>query len=425
VFALADLAVTFGRSTAVELSTPASCSFTIADPGQVGAVFLGSVAAGSAVMVAAPGLPDADGVLVFVGRVSDLALRWDGATGGLTVDVIADDFLADLANYDVGAEPWLAESADTRARHILAAGGLDVDVAWTPGTPTGPAVVMSWLDVDNQPVQGLLQDVAVSVDAVLLAGAPAGPPSSTPVVVFHVAGNRPGLYQLELMPDGIVRITGKLSVGVPLDACTVDLDPLTWRQAADGRFTRAKVTWRDQTKDADGNWSPTDVVAIVDSGQPATLTGGPRTISADTLLTNASDAAVMAVALLARTTDQAYTVEGFNWTLTPGDVAAVPDLAALAATVLDLRTRVGAAIRLTGAPSWVPGASDHGQGLYVEGGRLTYDGAHWVSELNVSTGGLGRSVTYAQVPNLASWEYADCDPTIHYRDLIGVEGPDQ
>jgi hypothetical protein len=425
VFALADLAVTFGRSSVVEMPAPASCSLTIADPDETGAVFLGSVTAGAVVTVTAPGGPDSAGLLIFLGRVSDLALRADLAAGVLSVDVLADDFLADLANYDVGVEPWLAESADIRARHILDAAKLGaVAVQWAPGTPAGPAVVMSWVDVDNQPVQGLLADVAVSVDAIVLAGAPDGPPSSTPTVVFHVPGNRPGLLQLELMPDGIVRITGKTSVGTPVDACSVNLEPLTWRQQAADRFTRAKVTWRDQTTDPEGNWQPTDMITVIDAGTPATPATGPRTISADTLLTNASDAQVMGVALLARTTDQAYAVEGFNVSINPDDAAQLPDLAALATTVLDLRTRTGAPIRVMNTPDWVPGASDHGIGLYVEGGRLTFDGAQWLSELNVSTGGLGRSVTYAQVPTLATWEYADCDPSIRYRDLIGVEGPD-
>ena len=58
-------------------------------------------------------------VLVFAGRITDLAGDDRRPAGTIRVDVTAVDQLADLENRYVGDEPWLAEPFAARVDRIL------------------------------------------------------------------------------------------------------------------------------------------------------------------------------------------------------------------------------------------------------------------------------------------------------------------
>ena len=71
------------------------------------------------VTVLAPAAGTPREVLVFAGRITDVAASWDDTVRGPSVDVVAADFTADLANRDVGDDPWPAEPMADRFNRII------------------------------------------------------------------------------------------------------------------------------------------------------------------------------------------------------------------------------------------------------------------------------------------------------------------
>jgi len=114
--------------------------------------------------VTSPASPSAATVLVFSGRVTELSASWDDAADAPVVAVTASGFTADLENRRVGDEPWNVESVDARSNRILSLAGLPISIDIDTSIDQ---TLLSWRDVDTQGALGLLQSIAVSVDAVL------------------------------------------------------------------------------------------------------------------------------------------------------------------------------------------------------------------------------------------------------------------
>ena len=89
--------------------------------------------------VLAPAAGTVHTVLVFSGRVTNLAATWDGDRPAL--EVTAADFTADLANRDVGDEPWDVEAMGDQASTASWSGRDDQDHRYRPVRVRDPDVV--------------------------------------------------------------------------------------------------------------------------------------------------------------------------------------------------------------------------------------------------------------------------------------------
>jgi hypothetical protein len=160
---------------------------------------------------------------VAYGRITDLAASAAGDT--VRVDVTASDWTADLANQSIGAAPWLAERLDARAARIASYVTAGTSVAVDARCA---ALLVSWLDVDNQPAYGLFQDLATTGDGILW------PRLGTLWIEDPDTRAAVGL----LGPDpisGAVVISGARGTtgGVVLDSCDVLRDGLTLEQTVE------------------------------------------------------------------------------------------------------------------------------------------------------------------------------------------------
>ena len=411
--ALSGLSIVWGRDTTVDQPAPAVCSFSVIDP-PGGASFIDELHTGLAVEVFASDL-DAGlerSVIVFAGRITNLAGVFDDALGAPRVDVTAADFTADLANVQIGAEPWLAEPMAARFERILelAAGGAigaSID-------PELGALLVSWLDVDRQPADGLLKSLAESVDGVLW---PSVDPVTGPFLLVENPGSRLSQAHLELV-DGLVVIVIGAGAADTLSACDVLRDPVTFVQDVSDVLTRAAVTWKAQTLDDDGLPAPTETTeTLIDAELEARF--GIRSIELTTELAASEDALDVAGRLLARLSSDDWRASGF--------VVDADDLVDAAGVrwvldLLDNTTRPGLAIRVIDLPPWSPTAAPE-LALYVEGGSYSFLDGRWILELGVSSArGLGDSAAWNELD--PAWRWIDFDPSIRWIDLIGVAGTD-
>ena len=350
---------------------------------------------------------------MFAGRITDLDAGWDDATGGVICSVTASDFTADLAQRDVGAEPWPAEPLATRFARILTAAGVDVDFTIAP---TLGAFVVSWLDVDRQQAWPLLADLATSVDGVLWSAAHE---LTGPYLFLADPRTQSALYVLTLDPEsGLVVIgpTAAASGAIELDACDVLLDPVVFRQSVSDLSTRVAITWQEQTVDDDGHPAPTERTdTVVDP--VAELAHGTRRVAVSTLLTSAADADRVAAAILGRLRVESWRVGGLNWTTALSEMD-VGDRTSRALNLLDGVRRLGVAILLTNLPAWVPSGAVT-LPLLLQGGTYTFDAGQWELDLTTSSAAAqGSSLPWNAVD--PGWAWNEFDPAIAWTDLIGV-----
>ena len=365
-------------------------------------------------------------VTVFSGRVTDLAAGWDTSTGAVVASVIAADFTADLAQRDVGAEPWPAELLPQRFAHVMAGALPPVTIPYQIApTLATPANAVSWLDVDRQQVAGLLQDLATSVDGILWSAT-----HRTVGPYYLLADPRTGaaLYRLTPAPGSgliIVVPTQAADNAIELDACDVELDPVVFRQSVSDIATRVAVMWLDQTVNEDGQPAPTErTLNVIDA--PAELALGTRRVALSTLLITEDAAATVGSLVLARLRQKSWRVEGLVWsTFSSGDdedgtppgylsmdkVGRVLDL-------LDGTRRLGVAVLLDNLPDWTPAAGGT-LPLMLQGGRYAYTDGAWVLELRVaSAAAQGASISWEQLHPAYPW--LQFDPSVAWDSLIGV-----
>lgn len=350
-------------------------------------------------------------VEVFAGRITDLAAT--PVTDGVQVAVTCQDRYADLANDYIGDQPWLVETIANRVKRIttLAATSFSVDVAAWPG---GRQV--TWIDIDSQPVAGLLADLATSADAVLW---PVFAANRGFYLWMEDTAQRQALAVLVVNPGtGLVVIAdiGRPSGAVLVSACDVGADNVTWQQDVSDVLSIVDLTWQEQTVDDEGKPDPTERhITLVD--QDAQAQFGLRRLGYSTQLVSPDDGNTVASRLMARSRALGWRVSGITW-----DTNLPPDgfddtHRASALTVLDGTKRVGLPVVLDELPAWTP--SGDTVSTYLEGGTYTYTDGRWTLDLTLSPAGLtGQSIQWAQVD--PSYRWRDFDPSIAWFDLYGV-----
>ncbi len=343
-------------------------------------------------------------VLVFEGRVTDLAASWDDEAGCPVLSVAAADFTADLDNRDVGDEPWAVEAMSARFNRIITLSGQTV-TAQIDSTVAGKLV--SWRDVDKQPAAGLLRELATTVDAVMW---PAVHQSTGAYLRVEDASTRAPLYRFEKTGTYVTIVTAG---GLALSACDVLREPVEFIQNVSDIVTRAAVSWLEQGTDDDGNPATTEHTETV-IAPDLEVAWGARRISVTTQLQSQTDAIDVADRLLARLSSANWRAGGFS--VDDDDI----DDANLLLSFLDGTSRIGQPLRVVDLPDWSPVGD--ALPVYVEGGALNYEDGRWLVELTVSrAAGLGTSATWAQMPS--AWRWVDFDPSISWADARGVAGP--
>lgn len=347
---------------------------------------------------------------VFTGRITDLVARWDDGMAGVLVQVTAQDDTAELGNRYVGAAPWAAEPLSARFGRVLTAAGqqLNFTVDPVPG-----ARRVSYRDVDNQPATALLQSLAQSAGGVLWSATSL---TTGPYLRLEDVDARPPLWQLVRGADNVIRVVPAPVVGargITLDACDLELDPVTWEQDGGDSATRVALGWKDQTPDPT---KPVDAtVTLVDAA--AEQTSGQRRVQVSTELAALADANQVAGSLLARLRGGGWRVGGLTYRV-PAQLD--PAGVALVMTVLDATTRIGLPILLTGVPDWSPAPTAQDVPLYLEGAKLTNTDGAWQLELVTSSAAAQGAGTaqWDQLP--ATWLWDQFDPALTWDDLRGV-----
>ena len=349
-------------------------------------------------------------VIVFAGRVTDLAASLD--LRGLRVELIATDQTAELANRYVGAAPWPAEPLGARFTRILAEAGLTGAVTVTIDAPLDASIV-SWRDVDRQPVAGLLTEYAAGVDGVLWSAVHS---TTGPFVWLEDTAGRAALNTLELVGGVLVIVyAGNRPEGsTVLDGCELPTDPVVWRRDVSDVLTVIDATWLDQTVDTEGNQQPTEHTVTV-ADPDAVAVHGTRRLGVATNLIAAADAEAVADRILLRTRQPDWRVEGLNY-----DLGSFPPLAgkptANALDLLDGTTRLGRAVIVDNVAGWPGGDSI---GLFLDGGSYRYDAAGWSLELGASPWtGFGSSPAWSELD--PAWQWTQWDDQLEWADLYGV-----
>jgi hypothetical protein len=358
-------------------------------------------------------------VLVFSGRITDLSGAYDDTWDTAAMEVTAADYQADLGNRFIGAEPWPAEPAVDRMVRILTAAAppdgspVSIDVASTLAP-----ILMSWEDVDNRAADGMLTDVAQSVDGVLWTAAH---PALGEYLRLEDPGARLALYEFTLSGGKIViapiDFAGVEDAPPAISACDVLRDPVTFTQDVSDIATRTEVSWLRQVAGPPVS-TEEERVRVVDA--IAELDLGTRSVSVQTLLTTQADATATAERLIARL-GAAWRITGLA--VTDADVS-VPDAEAARMLLLLLNgiTRGGQALVLTDLPAWSPvGAVAP---IYLEGGTYTFSSGGWALDLTVSRAtGIGQNAAWDELPDDPAWIWDAWEPNLTWDDLRGVLAP--
>jgi hypothetical protein len=352
-------------------------------------------------------------VTVFSGRITDLDAGYDPTAGAVVCSVTAADFTADLAQRDVSAEPWPAETLSARFAHIIAGAGLTGTVDYTIA-PTLSGWSVSYLDVDRQQCWPLLADLATSVDGVLWS---ATHRTSGPYLWLADPRVQSALYVLYVGDDGLVHVgpTGAAAAAIELDACDVLLDPVVFKQAVSDVVTRVALSWQEQTVDDKGQPAPTDRTnTLIDAALENDL--GTRRAAVSTQLVSSTDADSVAALILGRLRLQSWRVGGLTWNTATSDMNADQTVRTL--DLLDGTSRLAAPILLTNLADWSP----TGGGtlpLLLQGGTYVFDAGYWTLNLVTSSAAAqGTSLTWTDVDPAYDW--TDIGGDVSWTDLAGV-----
>lgn len=349
-------------------------------------------------------------VLVFAGRITDLAATVAPAAAEVRVDVIAVDQLADLQNRYVGAQPWPAETVTARVGHVLEGAALTVATRIDAALGT---LVVSKRDVDRQPAGALLTELAAGVDGVLWSATHA---TLGAFLWLEDVASRVALGTLQLVGGFVVIVVDTAGNRPPgrttLDGCELAADGVTWHRDVTDVLTRVDATWLEQLT------PPVEhTVTVVDAPAEAPPAGSTRRIGVTTQLTAAADATDVGNRILARTHMAQWRAEGLEV-----DCARFPPAAgADTADVLDLldgTTRLGRGLIVENIVGWPGGDA---AGAYLDGGSYRYDGAWRLAMATSPMGGFGESAPWQSLE--PSWQWAQFSPDLAWSDLFGVTGP--
>lgn len=351
-------------------------------------------------------------VLVFAGRITDLAATIDDPSGTFRIDVTAIDQLADLENRYVGAEPWLAEPFATRIQRILTAAGVThpalIDETLAPLT-------VSWRDVDNASAGALIAEHAAGVDGVLWSATHLT--TGEYLWIEDVAGRAQSAV-LEMVGGFVtIIVTSERPSGrTSLDACQIDAGALTWIRDVTDIITRVDATWQEQTLDDEGLPAPTErSIRVTDPDLEAAY--GVRRYGVSTPLVSAGAAHDVADRVLGRTRSPQGRVDGMTWDLGLFPPAAGVEMAA-ALDLLDGTVRIGRGLIIDNATLWPDGGPI---GLYLDGGLYAYNGAWTLGLIGTPLAGMGESAQWDDLDPTWSWD--EFEPVLEWNDLYGVAGP--
>ena len=362
-------------------------------------------------------------VLAFSGRLTDM--HASAAGDGVSVDVTAVDWTADMANFFIGDVPWAVETMAARVARIIAFwnAGLGVySAVRTIVDPVPGALPVSWRDVDNQSVMDLLTEMADTGDAVIWSAFASAQgfylwyEDPTARMSFAMLAWNPG--------PGLVQITGNVNAsrGIQLSACTILRDPVEWTQDVADVITRVNGTWQEQTLDDDGQQSPTErsyTLADEQAEVPVDVGGlgyGVRAMSYTTQLTSQADLSGVANRVLARSRALGWRVSGVEWDTRVPEQFGDADRTNLLA-LLDGTRRIGLPLTLTDMPGWTP-TGDITQ-LYLEGGDYSFDDGRWDLSLTVSPSGA-NAYSAAWLDMDPAWAWRQFDPAIAWVELWGT-----
>jgi hypothetical protein len=352
-------------------------------------------------------------VLVWSGRISDIAASPLPDMSGATVRVLAVDSFADLANRYVGDQPWPAETMAVRFGRIVTLSGA-TGITYTIDPAPGAMVICS-RDVDNQSSGGLLAELATSTDAILW---------------FACHTGRGGYIWTE---DPAMRVnlehlawTGTVwtvkpgpSVNSPdpitLTACDVLADPVQWAQSGDEITTRVDVTYQKPG-------TPDNIEATYSVVNTAAETVyGVHRYGLSTQLSTVTDATTVANRVLARSDNVDWRMSGIVWDTylpIPADTAT----ANAAMDLLDGTHRLGLPIAFTDLPAWSPVGTD--SGVYCEGGTWQYTEGRWILSMNVTpAGNPGTAIPWNSAPSSPvnmTWNNTDPVQTWNDFDTVGA-----
>ena len=355
--------------------------------------------------------------VVFAGRVTDLAARYDRAAGGTWVDVIAQDAMAELGNRPVGRTAWPAETLGARASRAFTGAELPPTTYSLTVDGSAAAVPVSLRPVAPTGVAAILYELGTSIGGAVWA---------TTSIVGHTVvrvedvANRPAMARLAMVGgvvvivDGLDPVTGP---GIVLDACLPLLDPVTWVSDSADLATDVEVAWLRQVT-IDGQ---PDTEAAVEFARDVALRDrvGEYAVSVQTVLADLAVASTLASAILARMQSVGWRVSGLVWQMAPAELLSGADLQNVM-RILDATRRIGLPITLTELPAWSPISPTPTLYQYLEGGRFVYDLGAWTLELlTVDTASVGRAdIPWNALP--ADWSWNEFDPDIAWADLAGV-----
>jgi hypothetical protein len=355
------------------------------------------------VLAPSAGVPQT--VLVWSGRVTNQeAFKPEGSESS-RLQITAADFLADLANCDVGDEPWVSETMSARFARIVNLSGMALPITIDPTVATIP---VSYRDVDSQGAAGLLTELTSTVDGILWAATHS---VSGPYLEVEDPGTRPPDQALALV-GGVIEIVESHENATPISGCDLAQDPVRWRQDVGDVVTRAAIGWLEQIPaTADEPITTAEHThTTIDAAREAKY--GRRRYGVSTQLITDADASNVATRILNRT-QLGWRADG----LTVDDSMSQDMTPDVLLALLDGTSRNGLPLNLTELPAWSPVGSE--VGVYLEGGTYRFEDGWWVLDLTVSNArSAGQSVIWNQPP--AAWTWNAFDPSITWDDLTGV-----
>jgi len=363
---------------------------------ELGALYVDTIS----VLAPAAGTPQT--VLVWSGRVTNQEAFEPEGSLWPRLRITAADFMADLANCDVGDVPWAAESMSARFNRIVTASGMTLPVTIDS---TVASITVSWRDVDSQGAAGLLQEVASSVDAIVWAATHS---VSGPYLDVEDPGTRPPDQVLKLV-GGVIQIVSSLTSAQPISACDLAQDPVRWRQDVGDVVTRAAIGWLEQITGPPISTAE-HTHTTIDTAREALY--GKRRYGVTTQLTTDADATNVAQRILNRT-QLGWRADGF----TIDDSWQQDVTPAVLLKLLDGTSRNGLYLKLTDLPAWSPVGAE--LGVYLEGGSYRFDDGWWVLDLTVSNArSAGQSAYWDQPP--VAWQWNMFDPSVTWDAVTGV-----
>lgn len=357
---------------------------------------------------------------VFTGRVTDIQAAWDGGSNRVIAKVICRDERGEIANRDIGGEPWPAESIALRFDRIMDAAeltGFQYELSPSAMTP-----IVTWMDVDRQQALSLLDELAVSADAVLWS---ASSLVFGPYLYLESMNDRAPLLTLEEGIDGLVRIVSNfdpLEAGaVELDACNLSLNGVWWISSVADYSTRVIVRWLEQVVDPEtSEIKPTDRSVELRNEDDEALYGVYRD-SIGTKLTTEAAANSLASSLLGRLNQRTWRLDGLEWDTAVAGGMTSYDLDVFM-TILDGSSRLGLPMVMTNLPDWTPIPMGQTVPYYLEGGTFRSRNGAWSLDLDVSSGVAAgnAAIAWNELPS-SDWSWDMWDEAVTWASLAGVD----